>query len=627
MGKIITLLFLLTAPVLLSQGSKLKYVVYDFDGLDLGQTDLPDGDYNNNDLHHSIAANPLQASEVLGDRVVKLDLSWQNGVGEFGKATMRYLELSVSQDKFSFYFYNPLSNSGSAKVQVMLLEDDNGNDIFDGSSDDKWSYTATIQQSGAWQLISVPLSSFTDANAEGNGVFDARYTSPGGMLFSVGFIFSKPTAASSADTYYMDMICFSEGDLPTGNTIMDLPSGVPGVQCALGALGGNPDPSQVPADIHSFLPTGKKIALVNWFEYYASTGTSANKLPGSEVETLIDNGYTPIITWESMYASYSRLDPVQPRLNDILGGGFDQYIDDFARKVKSYNGTVIMRIFHEFEGDWYPWSLSQNGHDPQRYINAYHYVVDRFRAVGANNVKWMWCLNAEPKPYSGFNWVVSCYPGDNYVDIVATDIYNHPDLGTPSWKSFRYTMAESYYYLTKYFPQKPLYVCEVGSRERNAGEPSSSQTKADWTCRMSKDLKTYFSETRALVFFSMVKEHDWRINSSEEARQAFVDCIWNDQYFGGVVSVEEEAAAGKLHAYPNPFVDELRLYSHGVPDTGSQMELRLFDVSGKVIYSYEGNQLPENISIGRTLPVGLYIIELRRGTEVQRTKLIKTYSR
>src|SRR5690606_11729248 len=122
---------------------------------------------------------------------------------------------------------------------------------------------------------------------------------------------------------------------------------------------------------------------------------------------------------------------------------------------KSFNGTVILRIFHEFEGDWYPWSLTENGKDPAVYVSAFRYVVDRFRAAGANNVQWMWCLNAEPKPYAAYNWVVSCYPGDEYVDIVATDIYNHPDLGTPDWKSFRYTMAESYYYLAKYYAHKP----------------------------------------------------------------------------------------------------------------------------------------------------------------------------
>src|SRR4029077_10165440 len=133
---------------------------------------------------------------------------------------------------------------------------------------------------------------------------------------------------------------------------------------------------------------------------------------------------------------------------------------------------------------------------------------------------------AEPKPYKAYNWIVSCYPGDNYVDIVATDIYNHPNLGTPAWKSFRYTYAEVYYILSRWFGQKPLYICEVASRERYSWETAGSQSKGDWLCQMNKDLQSYFPLTRALIFFSLVKEHDWRINSSDGALHSFLDCIW-----------------------------------------------------------------------------------------------------
>src|SRR4051812_14514963 len=68
-------------------------IIYDFDGLNIGQTDLPDGDYYNNDLKYSVAANPLAANEVIGDRVLKLNLNWDTGSGEFGKAANRVIHL------------------------------------------------------------------------------------------------------------------------------------------------------------------------------------------------------------------------------------------------------------------------------------------------------------------------------------------------------------------------------------------------------------------------------------------------------------------------------------------------------------------------------------------------------
>src|SRR5437868_15174955 len=72
-----------------SHSQTLKSLVYDFDGLDIGSTDLPEGDYRLNDLVYQIAANPLQASDMLGDRVLKLNLTWNTQNGTFGRGISR----------------------------------------------------------------------------------------------------------------------------------------------------------------------------------------------------------------------------------------------------------------------------------------------------------------------------------------------------------------------------------------------------------------------------------------------------------------------------------------------------------------------------------------------------------
>jgi hypothetical protein len=622
--KLAVCIFFTALPaVAFSQNARLKYIIYDFDGLNMGQTDLPDGDFKSGDLAYSIDANPLTPSDVLGDRVLRLNLSWNSGAGEFGKAASRFLELSSTADQLNFYFYNPTYNSGSAQVQVSITEDDNGNNTFEGASDDKWIFNTSISTSGGWQLISVPLSSMQDGNSGGNGLFDASYTGAAGKLFSVAFTFTKPTSGSTSEQYYIDMICFTEGGMPQGSTPLELPPGDPSRLCKLGALGGSASPDQVPDEIQSFLPANKRLSFVNWFQYYSKSGTVANSFPGPEVQNLIDADVTPIITWESMYSGYSRLNSVQPRLDEIINGSLDGYIDAFANKIKSYSGNVIIRILHEFEGDWYPWSLNENNKDPAKYISAFRHIVDRFRSAGANNVKWMWCLNAEPKPYAIFNYVVSCYPGDNYVDIVATDIYNHPDLGTPDWKSFRYTMAESYYYLEKHYSHKPIYVCEVGCRERDASEPSGSQSKADWTCMMNKDLKTYFKRVEALVFFSLVKEHDWRINSSGSAEYAFENCIWNDSYYYGPVGVREKEGTLQLSIFPNPFNNEIHLIPGNLNDSG-QISITITDVSGKILFSWQGNRMPSLIEPGE-LAEGVYLLHIVSSGQHIRQKIVRLH--
>jgi hypothetical protein len=444
-------------------------------------------------------------------------------------------------------------------------------------------------------------------------------------LFYISFQFQKIQNVSS-ETHYLDMINFTEGGAPQGSSSVDLPVNNENDKCLLGALAYCATADQIPASVENLFQDGKKIKYVNWFMYYSESGTSPNEFPGQEVENLLQGGYQPIITWEAMFSQYSRLDPVQPRLDKIIDGTFDWYIDAFADKIKTYSGNVILRIFHEFEGDWYPWSLTQNGQDPNKYIIAYRHVVDRFRARGANNVKWMWCLNADTKPWLRYNWVVTAYPGDDYVDIVATDIYNHPNLGTPAWKSFRFTMTETYYILTKYFGHKPLYVCEVGCRERYSHENPSSQTKAEWLCQMDKDIRAFYPKTEALIFFSVLKEHDWRINSSAASQAAFVNCFWNNLYYGGIVGIEELLlnSGFAVRAYPNPFNGEIKLEGVGQSPAGFYT-ISVYDVSGKnVLFSKNISLSGSSFIFGSEFTAGIYIVEILADNFRQKLKVVKS---
>lgn len=602
----------------------LKYVVYDFDGFDIGATDLPDGDYKNSDLAYQVSANPLQYSEVLGDRVLQLDLHWSAGSGEFGKELGRFIELNPAADHINFYLYNPTANPQDGAVEITLSEDDNADDVFEFSSDDVWAANFSVPRAESWQLISVPLNAFNDANPGGNGIFDAAFTNAAGKVFALGITFRQTNATAYYAQYFIDMLAFSEGPLPTGSSPLSLPAPQAVYPCLLGALSdlSGTHPDQVPNQIEGLFNYTKKIRFVNWFMEYSHCGTVADNYPGAEVQNLLNSGYRPVITWESMFACYSRLDPVQPRLNQILSGAFDAYYDQFADIVKGYNDTVIIRILHEFEGNWYPWSLSENGQNAQLYKQAFRYIVDRFRARGASKVQWMWCVNAEPKPYSAYNWIVSAYPGDEYVNMVATDIYNHPDLGTPPWRSFRYTYTESYYYLSKYFPNKPLYICEVACRERDSGEPGASQTKAEWTCQMSRDLQTYFYKTKALIFFSVIKEHDWRLNSSAPALQAANDCIWQGNFFGDSTLIKDPEELASFVAYPNPFMSELSIAPQNKTLTGDY-RVKVYTVTGQEVLAYNDIPGKEEVKLGYGLAAGVYFVELTSGTFSKKFKVIK----
>jgi hypothetical protein len=613
-SNLLVFLFIFGCHAAIAQG-RLKSVIYDFDGLDIGQTSLPDGDYKNFDLDYHVSSSPLPPSDVIGDRVLQLDLNWSGGSGEFGKGISRYIELNAATDRYNFYIYNPLSNNSSADIDIVIKEDDNLNYTYESAGDDKWSASVSVPRASGWQLVSVPLSTFTDVNTGGNGIFDAGYVGNKGMVLITGITFNKHPSTVNPEQYFIDMISFSEGALPSGSSITDLPYSAG--HCDLGCLAYRTPADSVPPEVAALLSPGNELRYVNIFMSYSYSGTTPSNLPGSSVQRLLDGGYRPIITWESMYTSLAPLDPAQPSLQDIINGNFDSYIDAFALKIKSYNDTIIIRPFHEFDGNWYPWAVTNNGNDPNLLKNAYRHIVDRFNAIGASKVLWAWCPNASPTPSRAYNWSVLAYPGDSYIDIVATNIYNHPIAGSPPWRSFRSVLAESYYYLTSSFPSKPFFIMELACRERYAGEESSSQTKAEWTCAMSKDLQSYFSQCKAIVFFSTIKEHDWRINSSPAALQALDNCIWKEEYFGNIITgLTEPAVITQTFIYPNPFSTSFSL--DVVPPENTRV--LLYDLNGRLLFSQAYRGDPVNVG---DLPSGSYIMELHATSFLTRIKVVK----
>jgi hypothetical protein len=328
-----------------------------------------------------------------------------------------------------------------------------------------------------------------------------------------------------------------------------------------------------------------------------------------------------------LFEGYARLDPVQPRLSNIINGDYDSYINLFADKIKSYDDTIIIRYMHEFEGDWYPWSITYNGNDPNNYISAFRKVVNLFRARGATKVKWMWCLNSDYAPYESYNWDVLAYPGDSYVDIVATDIYNnHFPVNLPWWVSFRYRTAESYYYLTKYFPQKPLMICELGCRERVSGEDPSSETKAAWMAKMDKELQSNFSRVKGLVFFSGIQNNDWRINSSAAALSSITSNIWDDDYYFEDKNVDVPPdniiKEGNLTLFPNPSNGIFNLQYQA--NERSILNIKILNSQGQEIFSgckgpFTG-ELKIEIDLGKEAR-GIYFLRLQNGKEYINQKI------
>ena len=92
------------------------------------------------------------------------------------------------------------------------------------------------------------------------------------------------------------------------------------------------------------------------------------------------------------------------------------------------------------------------------------------------------------------------------------------------------------------------------------------------------------------------------------------------------MGIAEEDGAPSFRAYPNPFIDELKLDLRGMPDTGKNYSLMVFDLSGKVVFTMQGRQLPAVVSM-EPLPQGVYVLEISNGDHINRQKLLKLSER
>ena len=104
-------------------------------------------------------------------------------------------------------------------------------------------------------------------------------------------------------------------------------------------------------------------------------------------------------------------------LRETTSGGLDENISKLGEWIKQSKKLIFLRIGYEFDNP-------DNEYDPQTYIQAYRYIVDRLRKMDIPNLYFVWhtiAWKAENGPaYDPGKW----YPGDDYVDWVGVSFFD-----------------------------------------------------------------------------------------------------------------------------------------------------------------------------------------------------------
>ncbi len=239
---------------------------------------------------------------------------------------------------------------------------------------------------------------------------------------------------------------------------------------------------------------GRRFASIMWFTDFS------HPFPLEAAENAWAAGSIPNVTWEPWLWD----DTEKIHLSDINEGTWDSYIAEWGAAAAAFGKTVFVRWGHEFNGDWYPWGIAQNGQDPLNYIKAYRRVHDIVVQEGAKNVVWVWGPNAGTVPAQDWNDPLLAYPGDDYVDWIALDGYDFE-----SNASFTDIFAKIYSEVIGKF-EKPIYIGEFATGRTGV-------EKAEWLKEMHTALTSQFPGIKGLVYFSVLKEREWRLDDSPEA--------------------------------------------------------------------------------------------------------------
>ena len=230
----------------------------------------------------------------------------------------------------------------------------------------------------------------------------------------------------------------------------------------------------------------------NLVGYYSGWG---EPFETSFAETATRHSAITIVQWDPTLVSVSK----------IAAGGYDSYLRSFADSVREFGRPVVIGFGHEMNAYWYSWGYRHTS--PSTFVAAWRHIVTVFRARHAENVTWLWTLQADEP---GTGPIASWWPGEKYVTWVGLDGYYYYPSET-FFSIFGKTIAE-----VRVFTGLPVLLSEV------AVGPKAGQARK--IPDLFAGMRNY--GTLGLVWFDITQHNgvyhqDWRIEDNQAAETAF----------------------------------------------------------------------------------------------------------
>jgi len=220
-----------------------------------------------------------------------------------------------------------------------------------------------------------------------------------------------------------------------------------------------------------------------------------SKFPLSLLDSIYKQKSIPMITWEPWLNSFKdEIDSSKHVFELIEEGYFDNYLANFAQKLKKLHRPVFLRFAHEFDNPFYPWHF-EGDNASLKFKKAWIHTYEIFKNTEANNVIWIW------NPWKPEN-VNSYYPGEEYVDWIGVDILNYGKLNQDTqWHNFSEIYKPFHDEFAK-LPVTPVIISEFGTLK-------DEQKQDEWHSEAFISIANEFEEIKSVIYFNSKVDNNW----------------------------------------------------------------------------------------------------------------------
>jgi len=206
---------------------------------------------------------------------------------------------------------------------------------------------------------------------------------------------------------------------------------------------------------------------------------------------------------------FVQIDPTAASIKAIANGTYDDYLRSYADSVRNFRHAVVIGFGHEMNASWYPWGYKRV--PAATFVGAWRHIVTLFRKEGAQNVTWLWTLQAvEP----GTGPIASWWPGAQYVTWVGIDGFYYRPSDTFA-SVFGKTITQ-----VRTFTSKPVLLSEIAVGPAVGSAAAQFAKIQDLFHGMAK------FKTLGLVWFDKAQHgsifhQDWRLADNPFAQISF----------------------------------------------------------------------------------------------------------